>query len=268
MQVAGPCTHSLSLSLGLPECPLWCHTWLLSTVKQGTPALWLAQSPLVRFTALQKYNWVLSGTKTLERGGEGLRGMWKHARGEKCLSHGPYSPPPHRDSNYTEILNTLFHWDQHMALTPYKPWGSEVLGLPLVLLQIWIHLSAVMEVLRIHSQCHQSVIWPCSKTWEQISSTRNIMSMCLLFGEKLIIRPMNIICVCVHACVCLHIPNMCHVVWYRSWKDTCLEKPQTILVGSICNLGKSMSRGKDIKWSYGKCCNTVGYVITKNKTHK
>lgn len=210
----------------------------------------LAQSPLVRFTTLQKCNWVLSGAKTLERGGEGLRGMWEHARGGKCLSHQPYCPPPHGDSNYTEMMNTLFHCDRHRALTPHKPWGPRggaVLGWPLVLLQIWVHLSAVMEVLLIHSQSHQSVIWPCSKTWGQISSTRNIISMCLLVSENLMIRSMNIICVWVHACVCLHVPNVCHVVWYRAQKDTCLEKPQTILVGSMCNLGKSMGRGKDIK---------------------
>lgn len=65
--------------------------------------------------------------------------------------------------------------------------------------------------------------------------------MCLLFNEKLIIQSMNIICAYVH--VCVHVPNMCHVV-YRAQKDTCLE---TILVGSMCNLWKSMSRGKDIK---------------------
>lgn len=44
------------------------------------------------------------------------------------------------------------------------------------------------------------VIWPCSQTWEQISSTRSIMSMCLLFSEKLIYS-INKYCVLVFCCL-------------------------------------------------------------------
>ena len=52
------------------------------------------------------------------------------------------------------------------------------------------------------------------------------------------------VCASVHACVCVHIPNMWHVVWYRAQDDTFLEKLQTISVGSACSLRKAMRKRK------------------------
>lgn len=192
------------------------------------PQSWL-WCPPVKFPTLQKYNWVPTGAKTLERGGDGLREMWERARVRKP----PFSPVPspagarrspkaglrqwishpqrhqtHRDEEH------LLHQDPHMLCVWGR--GCSTMMTASLIADLGPLISCDRKSFWYTAKAINLMTWSCSQTWEQIRSIQSIISMYFLFSEKLTSFHQQILCVLVYTCACV---CMCHICVML--RDTC-----------------------------------------------
>lgn len=197
------------------------------------------------------FSWI----KTLIGDGDGLRGVRACKGGNNAFStsatftSASWSPTSKvnactlpRDTKCTEKRNVFSTMTSTWCIHPtcYVCVGGEgvvwsILMAGSIITDLGPLISCNRKSFWYTARAINLVIWPCSQTWEQISSTRSIMSMCLLFSEKLIYS-INKYCVLVFIHVFVCISQICAMSWYRAQKDTFLEKPQIILMGSMHSL--------------------------------
>lgn len=73
------------------------------------------------------------------------------------------------------------------------------------------------------------------------------------------------VCANVQRCECVHTPNMCHVVWYRTTEDTFLEKPPLQWILCVAEGNSYVEGNISNECSYGKCYMTFISVVAKKK---